>query len=168
MITLGGPYKTRRKIETYLVLFATVVFISCKSDSVQLPDRLLEGQIGGEEWSFSSANAYLISTDFQYRVRFLSSEEVVSDPCTLPNPSRAHISAVFRMNEGSFTLSPTVIIDNEVQVFFELSPGQSLIATNGFMEIFAIQGRVAIGYLQAALDDGNTVEGSFEIRICNG
>ena len=144
-----------------------LMLTACKSDDVQLPDRILSGQIGATEWNIKSANAYLISSDFQYRVRFLSSEESVTDPCTLPNPTRAHISAIFRMAEGSFTVSPRVVADNEVQVFFEMSPSQRLIATSGFMEIFAIDNLVAIGYLQAVLDDGNTVEGSFEIRLCN-
>ena len=144
-----------------------LLLLGCNSDDVQLPDRQLGGQIGGSEWNYKSANGYLISTDLQYQVRFLSDEETVTDPCTLPVPSRSHIRAVFRPSVGNFFITPQVINNNEVQASFEVSPSQSLTATNGFMEIFAIENQRAIGYLQAVLDDENTVEGSFEIRLCN-
>lgn len=139
----------------------------CGNDAIQLPDQQLEGKINGNEWSYQSANGYLISSDFQYRVRFISSDEPVNDPCTLPSPSLRHIKAIFRPSEGSFFVAPQAIDDNQVQVSFEVSPSQSLIASSGFMEVYAIDNLVVIGYLQAVLDDQNTVEGSFEIRLCN-
>ncbi len=143
------------------------VLISCGDNDIQLPDQILQGKINGEEWTYKSANAYLISSDFSYRARFLSSEEPVSDPCALPAPSLRNIKAIFRPSEGSFFVAPQAVDNNQVQVSFDISPSRSLIATSGFMEVYAIDNLVVIGYLQAVLDDNNTVEGSFEIRLCN-
>lgn len=148
-------------------MLALLIVMSCGQDDIQLPENDLEGKVNGLEWTYLSANAYLLSTDFQYRVRFLSDDEVVTDPCTLPSPGLAHVKAIFRPSIGSFTVSPRAIDNNQVQVAFELSPSTSLIATSGFMEIFDINNSVMIGYLQAVLDDNNTVEGRFQVRICN-
>ena len=35
------------------------------------------------------------------------------------------------------------------------------------MEIYLIDNAQMFGYIQAILDDENTVEGSFEVRFCN-
>lgn len=150
-----------------LALFLILLF-GCKGDEIQLPAKQLEGLINGEDWSYKSANAYLFSTDAKYEARFLSSKESAKDPCTLRIPSLAHVRAIFRPAVGSFFVEPQAINNNQAQVYFELSPSQSLVASSGFMEIYAIDGQVIIGYLQAVLDkENNVVEGSFEIRVCN-
>lgn len=151
---------------TLLVL--CILATACSGDEIELPQNELEGTINGQAWSYKSANGYLVSSDFQYGIRFLSSEETVKDPCTQPNPTITHVSAVFRPAMGSFFVAPQAIDNNQVKVVFELSPGQSLTATSGFMEVYAIDNQVVVGYLQAVLDDDNRVEGSFEIRLCNG
>ncbi len=155
--------------QTFFLLLVAVlgVLSSCGTNDIQLPDQLLEGKIDGADWSYKSANGYLNSSDFQYRVRFLSDEESVTDPCTLPTPTLRHVKALFRPSEGSFFIAPQVIDNNQVQVSFEVSPSRSLVATSGFMEVYAIDNLVVIGYLQAVLDDEHQVEGSFEIRLCN-
>ena len=159
-------YKSR---ETFvlLALVSMSVFSSCGNDAIELPQQELTGTIDGESWDYQSANGYLISSDFRYRVRFLSDKESVNDPCTLPSPTLKHVRAIFRPAERSYFVAPDAIDDNQVQVSFEISPSRSLIASSGFMEIYAIDNLVAIGYLQAVLDDDHSVEGLFEIRLCN-
>lgn len=142
---------------------------ACGKDEVELPDEVLQGKIDGEEWTYKSANAYLESADFRYRVTFLSTEETVSDPCALRSTAKRHITAFLRFPEysGDYTLTPQLVNDNEVVVTFNADISGSLVASSGFMSIFAIENRVVFGYLQAVLDDDNTVEGSFQIRLCN-
>ncbi|WP_421763745.1 hypothetical protein [Ekhidna sp.] len=146
---------------------AITLLSGCGSDEIQLPSQKLEGKINGTDWSYKSGNGYIETTDFEYRVRFLSSKEAVNDPCTLPNPSLSHVRANFKPAVRSYFVTPQAVDDNQVQVTFEISPSQKLIATSGFMEVYAIESQVVIGYLQAVLDDDNKVEGSFEIRLCN-
>ncbi|MEO9482919.1 MAG: hypothetical protein ABJG47_05710 [Ekhidna sp.] len=140
---------------------------SCVDNNIQLPDQTLEGKINGLDWNYSSANAYLVSSDFQYQARFLSDEEAVSDPCALPSPSLRNVRAIFRPATGPFFVAPQALDNNQVQVTFDISPSQRLVASSGFMEIYVIDNQVVIGFLQAVLDDDNTVEGTFEIRLCN-
>ena len=149
------------------ILMLSIV-VGCGNNDIQLPANELEGTIDGKDWVYKSANAFLLSTDFQYRVRFLSDKESVSDPCTLPSPGLSHVKAIFRPAIGvSYVVAPQAIDNNQVQVAFEISPSKSLIASSGFMEIYDINGQVIFGYLQAVLDDENIVEGSFQIRLCN-
>lgn len=156
-----------RKIFVLLTIAFSTVITGCGGNNIQLPDKQLEGKIGGDDWTYQSANAYLFSSDFKYQARFLSTEEAVTDPCTLPVPTLRNVRAIFKPAEGSFFVAPQALDDNQVQVSFELSTSESLVASSGFMEIYAIDNLVVIGYLQAVLDSDNTVEGSFEIRLCN-
>ena len=157
--------------ESFFLLILSGIFLlsACGKDEVELPDEVLQGKIDGEEWTYKSANAYLESADFRYKVTFLSSEETVSDPCALRSTAKRHITAFLRFPEyeGNYTISPQLVNDNEVVVTFNADISGSLIASSGFMSIFAIENRVVFGYLQAVLDDDNTVEGSFQIRLCN-
>jgi hypothetical protein len=141
---------------------------SCGNDQINLPDKKLEGTIGTKEWNSDKANAYTFSSDFKYQVKFLSSEEPTgSDPCSAPSPSKPYISAVFKPSEGSFSFSTVLIDPNQVVVKIHPSTSKEFIVTNGFMEIYIIDNAIMYGYIQAIYDDENTVEGSFEVRLCN-
>lgn len=143
--------------------------MSCGKDEVELPDKVLQGEINGQEWTYKSANAFLESADFIYKVTFLSTEESVSDPCALRSTAKRNVTAFLRFPEyeGNYSITPQLVSSNDVVVTFNANISGSLIATSGFMSIFAIENRVVFGYLQAVLDDENTVEGSFQIRLCN-
>lgn len=152
-----------------VLFFVSLGFLlsACGGDEIELPDQPLQGLIDSKEWSYKSANAYLESSDFKYDVRFLSSEEGVSDPCTLPAPSLTHVRAIFKPAIGSFFVSSQAIDNNQVEVYFEITTSKNLKAQSGIMEIFAIEGQIIYGYLEASFGDENKVEGSFEIRRCN-
>ncbi|MFK7952699.1 MAG: hypothetical protein AB8B73_07605 [Ekhidna sp.] len=150
-------------------LLMTVCFglIGCSNDEIQLPNQKLEGKINGEDWSSNKANAYTFSTDFKYEVKLLSQEEPGSDPCSAPSPSKPFLSAVFKPSEGSFSLGSVLVDPNQVIVRIHPNTSSEFIITNGFMEIYLIDNAQMYGYIQAILDDENTVEGSFEVRLCN-
>ena len=149
-------------------LFLTLLFLSsCGNDDIQLPDKDLEGKIGGNDWSYKSANGFLLSADLRYTIRFISDKETATDPCTLPSPGLAHARAIFKPFIGSYVVASQAIDNNQVQVAFQLSPSRSLIASSGFMEIYDINAQIIYGYLQAVLDDENRIEGAFQIKLCN-
>ncbi|GAB4238749.1 MAG: hypothetical protein Tsb0034_14520 [Ekhidna sp.] len=139
----------------------------CGKDEIQLPSQPLQGKVGGQEWRSELAGAFRISTNSFFQIRFLSDEEIVRDPCTLPAPGRPHVKAIFRPATGDFTVSPQAIDENQVLVAFEVSPSIILTASGGFMSIYDINNSVIFGYLEAILDDDNTVKGRFQIRLCN-
>lgn len=156
-----------RKASFFLSLSLILTLINC-GDELDIPDNPLEGQIDGMEWSYGSANAYRLTTDGQFRARFLSKLEAVSDPCTRPSPGLTHVKAIFRPALGvSYSVAPQAIDQNQVQVAFEISASKTLIATSGFMEVYDINNSVLVGYLQAQLDDGNKVEGAFQMSLCD-
>lgn len=150
-----------------MLFIAIVALAACGKDNLDIPNTPIQGKIDGAAWKYKEANGFRLTADDQYRVRFISANELVSDPCTLPSPGQTHVKAVFRPAIGSFSISPIAIDNNQVQVAFEISNAKSLIATSGFMEIFDINNRSVIGYLQAELDETNKVEGAFEVVLCD-
>ena len=148
------------------MLLMLTLGLSCGGD-LDIPDQPLQGQINGADWNSTLANAFPVTTNGQFIARFLSSREPVSDPCTLPVPGLAHVKATFRPAIGDYSVAPFAIDDNQVQVAFELSSATSILAVSGSMSIFDINNATAVGYLQAEIDENNSVEGVFTMRICN-
>ncbi len=141
-------------------------FTNCGGDQLDVPNQPLQGRIDGDQWASELANAYRLQGSFQYRARFLSELEPVSDPCALPVPGLAHVKAIFRPAIGDFTVAAFAIDDNQVQVAFEKG-ATSLIATSGTMSIFDINNGIVVGFLQATLDDDHSVAGIFRISLCD-
>ncbi len=157
-----------RLISLFSALFGTFLFLSCVTDEIQIDRTKLEGKLEGNDWSYSSANAFLISTSGQYIIRFISDKESVTNPCTLRSPGLSHVKAIFRPTIGNYAVDPFALADNQVQVVFQLSNSESLIANSGFMEVYDINASIITGYLQAIEDSENTfVQGNFQIKICN-
>lgn len=161
-----------KKTFSYLIVLLTLCsFIislsSCGNNDINLPDKVLEGTISNREWNSDKANAYNFSGGFDYQIKFLSSEEPGADPCSAPSPSKPHLSAVFRPSEGSFSFSNVLIDPNQVVVRMHTTTSTEFVITNGFMEIYLIDNSTMFGYIQAILDDENSVEGRFEVRFCN-
>ncbi len=148
----------------FLLLLGLLILTDCGESEIQLPDQVLLGQVEGQAWELKFANAYLYSSDLKYQIRFLSTRENAQDPCAVPSTSNSHISLIMPLQRGSFSI-PLPITTESAR--FNWSDGSSAIATSGFLEIFDIDNLRVFGYLQAQLDDENTVEGSFEAVICN-
>ena len=156
-----------KEISFFVLLGVLLLLSGCIKDEIDLPDQRLQGSVGGVAWEYDKANGYL-QANLTYQVRFISNQEPVDDACMLPRPGLAHVKAVFKPSIGSFTVNTQALNDDQVQVAFELSPSTTVTAVSGFMEIYDINNAVVLGYLQAVLDDDNTVEGTFQIRLCNG
>ena len=153
-----------RQSSLFLLLGFFVGLIGCGQDEIQLPDQVLQGKIDGKDWEMKFANAYIFSSDLKYQIRFLSTVESGEDPCAIPSTANAHVSMVFRPQIGSFSI-PLPIFEESAR--FNVNLGNSVVATSGFLEIFDISNSRIFGYLQAHLDDDNSVEGSFEAVFCN-
>ncbi|MEM6643554.1 MAG: hypothetical protein AAF616_11290 [Bacteroidota bacterium] len=147
--------------------FSVLLFmVACSGNDLDLQNQPLSGTIGGESWEYDLANAFPLGGR-QFRIQFLSENEPVTDACTLPSPGLTHVKAIFVPAVGDFTVSPIAIDENQVQVAFQISPSVSVDATSGFMSIFDINNSTIVGYLQAVLNDDNTVEGAFRVSLCN-
>lgn len=145
-------------------VFALLLMMGCGKDEIQIPNQPLKGMVAGESWELKFSNAYIFSSDLKYQIRFLSQEEVGNDPCAIATTGNRHVSMIFPLRIGSFSLP---LPDNQESARFHFGPGNSSIATSGFLEIFDIDNSRIIGFMQAQLDDQNMVEGTFEVQICN-
>lgn len=148
----------------FLLISGLLLLASCGQNEIQLPDKKLQGMVDGQEWEIKFANAYIYSSDLKYQIKFLSTEEGAKDPCAVPSTSNAHISIIMQLRPGSFSI-PLPFTNESAR--FNWPNGSSAIATSGFLEIFDIDNSRIFGYLQAQLDDDNTIEGSFQAVICN-
>lgn len=160
-------FKSREFFSYVIVIAFSGGLFGCGDDQIQIPNKKLEGKIGTEEWISDKGNAYLFSSDFKYKIKLLSSKEPGSDPCAIPSPSKPYLSAIFQPSIGSFAFSTVVADPNQVIVKIHPSFSEEFIIINGFMEIYAIDNFIIFGFIQAILDDENTVEGTFEVRFCN-
>ena len=147
-----------------LSIFAFALLIGCSQDEIQLPDQKLSGTVASEEWEIKFANAYLISSDLKYRIQFLSSKESGEDPCAIPSPGNPFVSMEIPLQRGSFSV-PFPNINESPR--FHVTNSSALNATSGFLEIYDVVNSRITGYLQAILDENNSVEGYFEVIICN-
>ena len=124
----------------------------------------MQGSVTEEAWEIKFANGFIYSSDFKYEVKFLSTKEGASDPCAVPSTGNPFVSMIIPLQRGSFSI-PLPINDESVK--FHDGRGTTLHATSGFLEIFDIDNSRIFGYLQAHRDDENSVEGSFEVVLCN-
>lgn len=149
-----------------LALFGAIsaALPSCGGTQIELPEQRLTGSIDGQEWDMKFANAYIFSSDLKYQLKFLSTAEGGDDPCAVPFTANTHVSIIMPLQIRSYSL-PLPIVEESAR--FQFSNGSSAIATSGFLEIYDIVNARVFGYMQAQLDDDNTVEGSFEAFICN-
>ncbi len=146
------------------LLFISALSTHCGKDEIQLPNQRLQGVVAGEAWTSKSAHAFIFSSDLKYRVKFLSSKEASEDPCAVPSPGNSFVSMIIPLQTGSFSIP---LPNPQESPRFHITSSDTQIATSGFLEIFDVDGARIFGYLEAQLDDENTVEGSFEVLICN-
>lgn len=148
----------------FFMLIALLLATSCGQNEIQLPDQVLSGKIGGEDWEYKFANGFLVSSDLKYRIQFLSTEELATDPCSVPSTGNRFISMEIPYQLISRSI-PFPIIEESPK--FHITISNEVIASSGFLEIFDISGPRILGYMEASVDDENVVSGSFEAIICD-
>ncbi len=140
-----------------------IVFVNCDNDN-GLSGPLVNGTIGGETWEYQFAKAnYLSSTD-EFAVEMFGQLEMETDPCVIVSIN-AYISFTISNEEGYYPLPLSEGTKN--LKFHQSGVGQQFLdATSGFIEITSIEGRRVGGYIQAIVDDENTIEGTFAFDRC--
>jgi hypothetical protein len=153
------------QVSKTLLIPILIIIIGCSKSEIQIPDQPLNGLVDGEPWEYQSANAFLFSSDLRYRMNFISANEFGSnDPCGIPVPASNHLSMIFKPAIGSYSFP---LPETNQSIKFVLQDGKELFATSGFLEVIFLDRDFMRGYMQAILDDENTVEGIFEVRFCN-
>lgn len=145
-------------------MFCFLFLVGCLDNDVQLPDHDLRGKVAGEEWQFKFGNSFLVSSEPRYRLILMSVEQLGDDPCAIPSPGSAFISMEINEFTGVEDI-PFPLLSASPR--FHLSASNSVIASSGFVRIDHFDHANIFGYLQAELDEDNTVLGYFNVAICN-
>jgi hypothetical protein len=151
-------------MKTVLINLIGILLISlssCKDEPFDLTEDPLDGKIGGVDWIYTVGG---VGQDFSTgRMEAILVGIDSSDPCSIVNTIRPHITMSFPPRIGNYTLS----VDN-VQVIFNLEGGtKKLNASGGSLNIVSISGFEVIGELYAVEDDDNEVRGSFLLQTCD-
>ena len=148
----------------FLFLLVPLVFTACLNGEIDVNNEPAAGVINGEQWNLASANGYLVPFELKYEFKLLGVSEPGSGGCSAPFPTGPHLSFTVPPRAGSFSI-PLPILQESVRIHENGST--SAFATSGFLEIYGVDNSRVTGYIQAVLDDENTVEGNFEVDLCN-
>lgn len=146
-------------------LLMLIAFTGCDGDINDFdPNKSpITGVIDGEEWSYAGGNGQYNA--FNDDVTGMFYPQTVQDPCGVRATSNPHISIKFPAFRENYNI-PTY--NNRAYVIFNTQDGaKRLTAASGFIEIVAINGTEAIGFVSANFDDDNYIEGTFALNICN-
>lgn len=145
-----------------LAMLFLMAFIACDNElGEDLP--LLNGQVGGQSWTFKLGKALRDPFGEELDLSFYSEQEFGDDPCAIGNSNNTHLTITIPVNLGNYNLPQ----NGQSLVFQQAGSNASVQAASGFIEITQLTGIRGIGYLQATFDDDNTVEGRFQFDICN-
>lgn len=152
----------------YWVLVLAWAVLGCGGSDIELPDQVLHGTFDGEEWTYQSANGYFQPT-LGYVIKFLSDDQPgAGTPCGVVSPSFNYLEMIIDPSVGATSYTLPLISPEKVSFRFPQS-GKELLTTSGFLEFYVIDINAGLlrGYLQAVVDDDHSVEGAFEVRLCN-
>lgn len=144
-----------------LMLIVPIAWL-CACDSDEITSVSLAGKIDGQDWFMKLGKATIESGDPGYFALFVSNEEEESNACNVFFPATRHVSATIPRTPGYYTLP--FPIANQFTFRFR---GQTLIPTNGFVDIKSVEGNFIRGNLFAEADDNNFISGDFILLICN-
>lgn len=149
-------------------LFVTSVAVTsmlagCGED-VQLPNKVLQGTIDGEEWSFTTGKSLSDQLDRTYKLELFANEGFTDqDGCLLFGGTNRYVSAVIPFSTANGTQLNATTSD----LIFHLDGVNTFTADRGFIEIAFINNREIRGFISSGSGDENFVEGFFSVLICN-
>lgn len=142
----------------------TSVLLSSCGEDVQLPNKILQGQIDGSEWAFEVGKALSDQIDRTYTVELFNFTGFTeNDGCLLFGGTSKHVSVVIPFTTRNGAQLNAINAD----LIFHLDGVNSLTADTGFVEISFINNMEIRGFISAGSGDNNSIEGFFSVLICN-
>lgn len=145
------------------ILFLLLTLASCGED-IQLPNKILQGEIDGNEWTFGTGKGSANQSARTYRVElfnFTGFSE--TEGCLLFGGSNPYISAVIPFD----TADGSQIDAFSAPLIFHIDGVNTLTADRGFIEISFINNTEIRGFISAGSSNENFAEGFFSVFICN-
>jgi hypothetical protein len=153
----------RSVFAVFVPLFAAVLALpACSGDDGggggEIADTPLSGKVAGQAWTFQvGATDAFLSEDGDF---FAALYDTSFTPCTFDEPSRPHLLLSIPKQPGTYDLS---LMRN---VTFVVGDADNLISLDGQIVVDEVTATSVTGGLQTRRDDGNDVNGQFQITVC--
>ncbi|MEL6557290.1 MAG: hypothetical protein AAFQ94_03845 [Bacteroidota bacterium] len=146
------------------ISFLSLLLISSCGEDVQLPNKILQGEIDGSEWEFAIGKALSNQAQRTYKVELFSFTGFTEDEgCLLFGGTSRHVSVIIPFDTSNNTQLNAINAD----MIFHIDGANAFTADNGFVEISFINNREIRGFISAGSGSNNSVEGFFSVLICN-
>jgi hypothetical protein len=142
-----------------LVLVSALAPAGCSSssDSEPIATTPLSGKVVGQSWTFQvgATDAFLSQDDDFTAILYATSYT----PCTTSEPTGPHLFVSVPRQPGVYKLSATRNITFA-------SGSDNLITLDGEIEVHEVTATHVTAGLRTRYDDGNDVNGQFELTVC--
>jgi len=132
---------------------------SSSSDGETIDDAPLSGKVGSQSWTFQvgATNALLSQGDEAFVAGLYATSYT---PCVDTAPRGNYLIASIPKQPGTYPLS---LLRN---ITFAVGAGDNLIGVEGELVVDEVTATTVTGGLRTRYDDGNDVNGRFQITIC--
>jgi hypothetical protein len=139
----------------------TLVLAGCTGDDGggDVVDAPLSGKIGGQSWTFQvgATDAFLSEGDGDFFAALYASPYTA---CVDREPTGPHILAAIPKQPGDYNLS---LMRN---ITFVIDGSTNLVSLEGQIVVEEVTATMVTGGLRTRRDDGNDVNGRFQLTIC--
>ena len=120
----------------------------------------LAGKVGGQSWTFQAGLASSLSGEDDL-LGVLYAEAFT--PCTADEPSSsAHLFLAVPRQPGTYAFSPSR------NITFAGTGDNDVFSLNGQIVVESVTATMVTGGVRSQYDDGNQVDGQFQLTICPG
>jgi len=144
------------------LFIVTLVLAGCTGSDDgggDIVDATLSGKIGGQAWTFQTGatDAFLSGGDGDF---FAALYAAPYAPCGTSAPSGPHLLVSVPKQPGDYDLS---LMRN---ITFVVDGSNNLISLQGQVVVESVTATTVTGGLRTKRDDGNDVNGHFQLTIC--
>lgn len=142
--------------------FATQLALAACSGSdggdVEIAATPLSGKVGGQAWTFQAgATDAFLSQDSDF---FAALYDTSFTPCGFDEPTGPHLLVSVPKQPGEYPLSL------QRNITFVVGEADNLISLEGRIVVDEVTATRVTGALVTRRDDGNDVNGEFELTVC--
>jgi hypothetical protein len=156
---MTGMTTLTRALSHTLALALALAGCSASSDSEPIVTTPLAGKVGGQSWTFQigATDAFLSRGDGDF-VAVLHATSYT--PCSTSEPTGPHLLVSVPKQPGVYPLS---LMRN---VTFVVNDSDNLISLDGEVEVHQVTATTVTAGLRTRRDDGNDVNGQFQLTVC--
>ena len=142
-------------------LSLSLVAAACGSDSFEISEQTLQGEVGGQPWTFVAGDTSAFLSDEETFFAALYAEDF--EACGFSQPSGNSLIISIPTAPGDYELS----LQRNMTFVVETGSGpDNLIATEGRIVVDEVTATTVTGGIHARYDGDNEIDGTFTVEIC--